>query len=356
MRILHVIQELGTGGAEQVVRQLCTAELTAGDQFAVAYGGAAVPPDGVPHLPLPILNRRPSQVLAASWRLRGHVHDWNPDVVHAHNPGMAVVTALATRRGTVRPGLVTLHGVRPADDIATSRLLRWTGLPVVACGAGVAATLRAHGTEPLRTIVNGVGPCPPPAAVAALRREWGLASGLRLIVAAGRLVPQKRHDLAVSAIAHVPGAALVILGDGPLRHALERQIEELRLSGRVRLVGSHSDARAILGAADVVLQPSDWEGLPLVVLEAMSAARPVVATRVRGLRELVRDGIDGLLVPPGDARGLATAVATILTDNNLACRLGSAAAARIENEFSEAVMIGAYRSLWRELASPQRRV
>ncbi|TME46639.1 MAG: glycosyltransferase, partial [Chloroflexi bacterium] len=304
MRILHVIQELGTGGAEQVVRQLCTAELTAGDQFAVAYGGAAVPPDGVPHLPLPILNRRPSQVLAASWRLRGHVHDWNPDVVHAHNPGMAVVTALATRRGTVRPGLVTLHGVRPADDIATSRLLRWTGLPVVACGA-------------------------PPAAVAALRREWGLASGLRLIVAAGRLVPQKRHDLAVSAIAHVPGAALVILGDGPLRHALERQIEELRLSGRVRLVGAHSDARAILGAADVVLQPSDWEGLPLVVLEAMSAARPVVATRVRGLRELVRDGIDGLLVPPGDARGLATAVATILTDNNLACRLGSAAAARI---------------------------
>jgi len=146
MRILHVIQEFGSGGAEQVVRQLCTAGLTAGDEFAVACSGATVLLDGVPHLPLPMLHRRPSQVLAASWRLRDHVRDWNPDVVHAHNPGMAAITALATLRGAVRPGMVTIHGVRPADDIATSRLLRCTGLPVVACGAGVAATLRAHGT------------------------------------------------------------------------------------------------------------------------------------------------------------------------------------------------------------------
>jgi glycosyltransferase involved in cell wall biosynthesis len=351
MRILHVIQEFGSGGAEQVVRQLCTAGLTAGDEFAVACSGATVLLDGVPHLPLPMLHRRPSQVLAASWRLRDHVRDWNPDVVHAHNPGMAAITALATLRGAVRPGMVTIHGVRPADDIATSRLLRCTGLPVVACGAGVAATLRAHGTEPLRTIVNGVGPCPRPAAIAALRREWGLASGLRLIVAVGRLMPQKRHDLAIGAMVRLPDAALVIVGDGTLRPNLERQIEELGLSGRVRLMGARTDARAILGAADVVVQPSDWEGLPLVVLEAMSAARPVVATRVRGLRELIRDGVDGLLVPSGDADALATAIATILTDHNLACRLGGAAAARFEHEFSEAAMVSAYRSLWLSLAT-----
>jgi glycosyltransferase involved in cell wall biosynthesis len=227
-------------------------------------------------------------------------------------------------------------------------------LPVVACGAGVAATLRAHGTEPIRTIDNGVGPSPPPASTAALRREWGLAPGLRLIVAAGRRAPQKRHDLAISAMVRLPHAALVILGDGALRVNLEHQIADLGLSGRVRLAGARSDARAILGAADVVVQPSDWEGLPLVVLEAMSAARPVVATRVRGLRELVRDGIDGLLVSPGDAGGLATALAAILADHDLASRLGGAAAARCEREFSEAAMVTAYRSLWRSLALRSR--
>jgi glycosyltransferase involved in cell wall biosynthesis len=323
MRILHVIQELSTGGAEQVVCRLCTVEPTGRDEFAIACGGAAVRCDGVPRLPLPIVDRRPARVLEASGRLRRCVREWKPDMVHGHNPGMAVVTALATRRGAVTPGVVTLHGVRPADDVATARLLRWAGLTVIAGGPGVAAGLRAQGTELISTVVNGVGPPPSPAAMAAPRGEWGLAPELRLIVAAGRLVPQKRHDLAVSAVAHLPGTARVILGDGPLRHAPERQIEELGLSWRVRLVGARPGARAILGAADVVVQPSDWEGLPLVVLEAMSAARPVVATRVRGLRELVRDGIDGLLVPPDDAGGLATAVATILTDHNLAWRRGS---------------------------------
>ena len=174
---------------------------------------------------------------------------------------------------------------------------------------------------------------------------------MRLIVAGGRLMPQKRHDLAIGAMVRLPDAALVIVGDGTLRPNLERQIEELGLSGRVRLMGARTDARAILGAADVVVQPSDWEGLPLVVLEAMSAARPVVATRVRGLRELIRDGVDGLLVPSGDADALATAIATILTDHNLACRLGGAAAARFEHEFSEAAMVSAYRSLWLSLAT-----
>ena len=91
-----------------------------------------------------------------------------------------------------------------------------------------------------------------------------------------------------------------------------------------------------------------------MVLEAMSAARPVVATRARGLRELVHDGIDGLLVPPGDASALAIAIATILRDHTLGSRLGSAAALRVEHEFSEAAMIDAYRSLWRSLATSRR--
>ena len=355
MRILHVIQELGPGGAEQLVRRLCKGGEDAADDCAIACAGPAVMPHSVLHLPLPLLNRRPSLALTASWRLRRYVLDWKPDVVHAHNPGMAVIASAATRRGANRPALVTLHGVRPADDAATARLLRWTGLPVVACGDGVAATLRAHGLEPVCTIANGVGPPPPPAAAADLRREWGLAAGLRLIVAVGRLVAQKRHDVAVEAMARLPHAALVIVGEGPLRLSLERQIARLGLDSRVRLVCARADARAILGAADVVVQPSDWEGMPLVVLEAMSAARPVVATMSRGLRELLRDGVDGLMVPPGDAEALAAGVDRLLGDEDLARRVGETAAARVEREFTEAAMIAAYGSLWHTLGSHHRR-
>nr|MDQ2961311.1 glycosyltransferase [Candidatus Dormibacteraeota bacterium] len=160
----------------------------------------------------------------------------------------------------------------------------------------------------------------------------------------------KRHDLAVSALSHLPGAALVIVGNGPLRSRLERQVEVLGLGDRVRLLGWRADVRAILGAADVVVQPSDWEGLPLVVLEAMSAARPVVAARSRGLRELIRDGVDGRLVDPGDSRALAGGIDAVLDDGALAMRLGRAAATRVDEDFSESRMIDAYRALWAAMA------
>jgi glycosyltransferase involved in cell wall biosynthesis len=356
VRILHVIQELGPGGAEHVVRRLCAASLASGDAVAVACAGAVLPPPGAVRLSLPTLARRPERALLAAFRLRRFAKNWRPDVIHAHNPGMAVVTALATRRGSSWPAMVTLHGVRPADDLATARLLRWTGLPVVACGEGVAEALREHHVEPWATISNGVAPPPPAADAASLRVEWSLEPELHLVVAAGRLVAQKRHDVAVAAAARVPDTAWVIVGEGPQRPALERQIEALRLTSRVRLVGARSDVRAVLGAADVVVQPSDWEGLPLVVLEAMRAARPVVASGSRGLRELLQDGVDGLLVPPGDAEALATCVARIITDQDLARRLGGAAAARAEREFSEAAMVSAYQSRWRTLsARPQHR-
>ena len=351
MRILHVIQELGSGGAEQLVRRLCREGIAGADSVAIAYAGAAAPPDGVAHLPLPMLNRRPARVLAASRRLHRHIADWKPDVVHAHNPGMAVVTALATRRGAARPGLVTAHGVPPADERSAARLLRWAGLPVIACGDGVAASLKEHGTAPLRTVNNGVAPPPSNGRAGAIRSELGLASGLRLVVAAGRLVPQKRHELAVEAVAYIPDVALLILGDGPLEPTLMRQIQARGLSSRVRVMGARQDVRTILGAADVVVQPSDWEGLPMVVLEAMSAARPVVATRIRGVKELIRDGIDGLLVPPGDAHALATGIRMLLEGPAMARRLGVAAAKRVEADFTEAGMAGSYRTLWRQLAT-----
>lgn len=355
MRILQVIQELGPGGAEQVARQLSEAALARGDSVAIACAGDVSLPLGAQRVQIPLVGRRPLRTLTAAWRIRRFAARWRPDVIHAHNPGMAMVTALAARRGATWPALVTLHGVPPGDDRATARVLRWARLPVIACGGGVAATLAADGIEPLATISNGVPPPPQAADRAALMTEWGLAPGLHLVMAAGRLVQQKRHDVAVAAAALVPDTAWVIVGEGPLRQALERQVDDLGLRSQVRLAGARPDARTLLGAADVVVQPSDWEGLPLVALEAMRAGRPVVAAASRGLDGLIRDGVDGLLVPPGHPQALAECVARVLEDGELARRLGDAAASRVEREFSDSSMIAAYLATWDAVAARRRR-
>jgi len=351
VRILQVIQELSTGGAESIVRRLIDTAIETGDHAAVACAGDPQLPIGVECFSLPILRRRPGLVPAASRRLRRAIDAFKPDIVHCHNPGMAVVTALATRRGRMVPAAVTVHGMPPSDERRAARLLRLAGLPVVACGPGVAASLASHRLDVLCTIVNGVGQPPPPANRDEACASWNLGAGLRIVIAVGRLAPQKRHDLAVHAVAQVPDAALVVLGEGPLRPNLEGLARELGVAQRVRFPGEHPSPRALLAVADAVLHPSDWEGMPLAVVEAMSVALPIVATAVPGTRELLRDGVDGLLVPAGDATALAEALSRVLCDPDLAHRLGAAAAARWASEFDDRAMLDGYWGLWSELAT-----
>jgi glycosyltransferase involved in cell wall biosynthesis len=351
VRILQVIQELGTGGAESIVRRMIDAAVETGDDTAVACAGDPQLPAGVELFPLPILRRRPSRVPLASRRLHRAIDAFKPDIVHCHNPGMAVVTALATRRGRIVPAAVTVHGMPPSDERHAARLLRIAGLPVVACGPGVAESLASQRLDVLCTIANGVGPPPPPADRDTTYACWKLAASLRLVVAVGRLAPQKRHDLAVHAVARIPDVALVVLGEGPLRRNLEGLVLDLGVADRVRFPGEHPNPRTLLGVADAVVHPSDWEGMPLAVVEAMSMARPIVATAAPGTRELLRDGVDGLLVPVGDATALSEALRRVLEDRDLARRLGSAAADRWASDFDDRAMLDGYRSLWSELAS-----
>jgi glycosyltransferase involved in cell wall biosynthesis len=317
-RILHVIQELRVGGAERIVASLAAAARERGVEVGVAAApGPLAAEISAPLFPLPLLGRRAWRVPFGAAALDAALRRFRPTVVHAHNPGMAVLAGIATARGRRRPGLVSVHGVPDGDYPVTARLLRLAGLPVVACGPGVAAAL---GDERLRveaTIVNAVGPPPAAADRAVLEREWGLPPGLRLLVAVGRLVEAKNHALAIDAVAAVPGAALAIVGEGPLREALERRTAARGVSRRVVLAGFRSDARAIVGAADGVVFSSRSEGLPLVVLEALAAGTPIVATAVRGIREFLADGETALLVPPGDPAALADGMRRLVTDSAL---------------------------------------
>jgi glycosyltransferase involved in cell wall biosynthesis len=349
VRILHVIQELRTGGAERVVASLARGADASGHAVAIAAAPGPLA-EGLPVeiFPLGLLQRRPWRVPRNAWALRTVTHSWRPDVVHAHNPGMAAVTALATRRGRNPRGLVSVHGVPESDWPATARILRLAGLPAVACGPGVEAALADRSCRVLATISNGVGPAPDPADRAALEREWGLTPGTRLIVAAGRLVSAKNHALAIRALADVPDAALAILGEGPLRDDLEDAARAAGVADRVVLAGLRADAREVMGAADAVVICSHAEGLPLVALEALAAGTPLVATAVRGLRDLIADGRDGMLVPPDEPDALAGALRRVLADRDLARRLG-AEGQRVAAANSEEVMVASYLALYERI-------
>jgi glycosyltransferase involved in cell wall biosynthesis len=152
-----------------------------------------------------------------------------------------------------------------------------------------------------------------------------------------------------SLAARHPHAVAIIVGDGPLRTELSRQVESMGLIGCVRLIGFRSDIPAILAASDVFCLPSYMEGLPNVLLEAASAGLPVVASRVGGITEVVLDGVTGLLVPPGSAEALAGALDRMLGDPVAADRLAQAGRLRVERYFSAETVADNYAALYERL-------
>ncbi len=150
---------------------------------------------------------------------------------------------------------------------------------------------------------------------------------------AGRLTRQKALEDALAALARVPGVELLILGDGPEREPLERHAAALGVSDRVRFLGAgtRDDVIALFRAVDVALVTSAWENLPHTLLEALAAGAPVIATTVGGIPEVVRDGENGLLVPPRDVTAIASAIERVVRDGGLRASLAAAAAPSVED-------------------------
>jgi len=163
-----------------------------------------------------------------------------------------------------------------------------------------------------------------------LRAELGLEGPT--LAFAGRLMAAKALDVALSALALVPDASLVIVGDGPDRAALERQHADLGLGDRVRFLGSleRDTVLRVFRAVDAVLLSSRWESFPHVVVEALAVGTPVIASSVGGIPEVVRNGENGLLVPAGEPDLLAAAIQRLLGDDELRSRLAAAAAPSVE--------------------------
>jgi glycosyltransferase involved in cell wall biosynthesis len=192
----------------------------------------------------------------------------------------------------------------------------------------------------------------------AARAALNIASDREVVVTAGRMVPIKRLDRLIAAFVRVrasrPTAHLYFVGDGPERHALEELAQAERVGDAVTFVGWAADVSDWYTAADVVTLTSDREGTPLSLMEAAAAGRPVVATAVGGVSDVVIDGETGYLVGADDVGGFAERVTRLLASPFLAERLGSAAAAHAER-FAADRLIGDLDRLYRDLLRGSRR-
>jgi glycosyltransferase involved in cell wall biosynthesis len=348
MRVLHVISEMGAGGAETLVAGMVARGEEYGWVSAVASGGGfrgdALAAAGTATFPVPLAHRSKAGVLRAAWAVRHALAEFRPDVVLAHNVGASLVARLALVPGR-RPLLTVFHGVADHEYPAATRILRRTSDRVVAVSPAAAGRLAVSGLREPSVIRNAVFARPPVFGRGSVRASLDVGDGTPVALCLARLEPQKRHDVLLDAWAALEGdAVLWLAGDGSLRAELEERAEPL--AGRVRFLGTRADVPDLLAAADVTVLTSDWEGLPLAVLESMAAGRPVVATDVGGVREVLAGG-GGLVVPPGDPATTAQALNTLLFDRSTRDSAAAAGRQAIERDHDPHTLMKAYDELLR---------
>jgi glycosyltransferase involved in cell wall biosynthesis len=297
--------------------------------------------------------------------LRRLVTDRAIDIVHSHDYKTNLYAWLLGRRAGIVP-LATLHGYTGNSRreafyyAADKRLVRRFPL-LIAVSEDLRRELIRTGSDPARVvrILNGID-----------HRDFHRDDQLRgsaraalklddrqiVIGAVGRLEQQKRFDLLMDACAclkHRQPAVpfkLVIAGEGSLRQDLERHRTRVGLDTDCELLGLRSDVTTLHHAFDVFVQSSDYEGTPNAVLEAMALETPVVATDVGGTSELVRHGIDGLIVPPGHPEAVADAVEQLLSDSEGTSRMVESARRRVEGELSFAARMETVERIYDRLA------
>jgi glycosyltransferase involved in cell wall biosynthesis len=235
----------------------------------------------------------------------------------------------------------------------------------IAVSHGVGRSLLAHQIVPphrLRVVWNGIELAAfSPERRPRLRTELlGLAHDTPLALCVARLTPQKGHATLLEALAlarrQEPRLTLALAGEGPLRETLRAQAARLGVAGAVRFLGRYGPVARLLSAADVLVQPSLFEGLPLSVLEGMACALPVVVADVVGGNETVVQGESGLVVPPDDPPALAETLLRVVGDEALAARLGANARRRAEREFDAPVMAQRTLSVYAEAVRGRGRV
>lgn len=359
-RLAHMISSYQVGGLEQFALRVAASQGRAGHQpTLLAFH------DG------PLQSRAATAACPASlvtgadpvrrlWSLWKWCRTWKPELIHAHNTTVLHYAVLAAWWSGA-PLVLTFHGWGKG----TPRLpapYEWSRTGAVVCVSDAAQAALATRCPRVRSrvILNGVEPANPTRDRQTVRAEMGVPDDQVVGIQVARIDAMKGHDTAIDAMAWLqseppPGfrpesVTLWFVGDGPVRADREARVRAAGLTeAQVRFLGQRADVPDLLAASDFFLLPSITEGLPLSMLEAMSAGLAVVATPVGGIPEVVTDGVQAILTPVGDAPSLARAIAQLVRDPELRARLGEAGRERAERDFSFRQMLEDYQEIYSRL-------
>ena len=365
MKILHLISSEGFYGAENVVAALVRDLQQSGHSAWIGvFENAHAGPNSVASQ----FEARGLQVIripcrrrfdwATARRIRDIIRAQEIDLVHSHGYKSDIYAWLAGRRRHV-PLLATSHlwtrqtaSVRFYEFLDGLALRRFDA--VAAVSRRIAGQLQQAGVSPEKTSVidNGIDLRPFQSAVPSLKAE--LKTGDRLLIGTvGRLTAQKGMDYFLAAaqklLKDFPDLLFAIVGDGPDREKLERMAKDLNIQNSVHFTGARNDMPNVYASLDIFVLASIAEGMPMALLEAMASRRPVVATAVGGVPQIVVVGRTGMLVRSKDAAGLADTVANLLRHPDLRERMARNGEAEVRRQFSSEVMTQNYCKLYAEL-------
>ena len=367
-RVVYLAHTLAVGGAEEMVLNLVRYLPPEFDRAVVCIDkpgpiGEEVRKTGVPFHALGLQPglRRPIDLL----RLQQFIHRCEPTIVHTFLLTASLYgrfAALLARVPIVIGTEVNIYERKqPMHRIAESWLMRQTDAVIASAGSVRDFYIDQINADPDKVVViyNAVdwSQLQTTMTRAVFRKEMGLTADAPVAGIIARLTEQKAHRYlfdAMAARAELATLHLLVIGDGELRDELRQRVDQLGLGGRVHFAGARRDLGNILGAIDMFVMPSLWEGLPLSLVLAMGAGLPVIASRVAGIPEVVQDNVSGLLVDPGDAVDLATAMVRVLQDEELGARLGQEGRAFVRPRFGVDGYIASMTALYDKLLTDRK--
>ncbi len=356
IRVLHVITRLEPGGAQR--NTLYTVAHLDREEFepGLAWGpGGELDTEtqklnGVSLFEVPGLVRRvaPAADLRAVSGLRRVIRDFGADIVHTHSSKAGILGRAAARLERAPAVIHSIHGwgftplqsplKRALFIAAERRAARWTDHFIAVSEANVAEGRRLGIIGGNCTVIRSgidLERFRRPADPAPVRRSLAIPNAVPVVVQISNLKPQKAPEdfvrVAAAVAAVVPDVHFVLTGEGPLRGKVEKLAVDLGIAGRLRLPGWWDDVPGLLAAADVFVLSSRHEGLPRAVVEALASGTPVVATAVDGTPEVLRDGVAGYLVGPGEVDDMARRVVTLLENDDLRRTMGHNGPAGLED-------------------------
>ncbi len=376
IKLIFYLPCLGTGGTERVVLNLC--RNISRDHFALEvctpFGGALadlITARGIPVTYLAVPDEKSASLWGKGRRflrrlatLRSMISDEMPTVFHTHHMGPLLHLHLLRIAGFRKFGWVhTEHSKTDVVSAYGSRLFRVLNPlkgPDLLAGVAPAVTeiMRSVSAAPegrCVSVLNGIETALYGSAHRDRKREaMGFLPGDRIIGAIGNLRREKNQQLLLKAFALLAATdlrvKLLLCGDGECRPDLEQAARELHVADRVQFLGFRLDAHEIMGVFDVYCLPSVYEGLPLSILEAWAAKRPVVATDVMGIRDIVRHGENGLLVPLDDEQRMAEELLRVLANPGDASKLAAEGFQLVTSRYGVEKMVAGYESLYRGVA------